>query len=78
MRLAAAKPCAETPPAFAAVIWEREPMTRTARLSFLPFFVCRLFGGNGLLFFLVGSIGLGLFLCGLFMHGLRGSVTHIG
>ena len=66
------------PPAFAALILELEPRTRTARLSFLPFFVRSLFGGNGLLLFLVSSIGLCLFLRCLFMHGLRGSVTHIG
>jgi len=66
------------PPAFAAVILAREPRTRAARLSFLPLFVSRLFGGDGLLLFLVRRIGLGLFLCGLFLHGLRGSVTHIG
>ncbi len=51
---------------------------RTARPSFLSLFVCRLFGRNGLSLFLVSGIGLGLFLRGLFTHGLRGSVTHIG
>ena len=46
--------------------------------SLLSLFVCRLFGRDGLLFFLVSSIGFGLFLRGLFVHGLRRSVTHIG
>jgi hypothetical protein len=45
------------------------------RLSFL---IVRLFGRDGLLLDCVSSIGLGLFLRGLFIHGLRGSVTHNG